>query len=224
MSAPIQMIVQPTQETRMGRMLAAGRLMATMTSEKTGVHMTVEFASKVKVNNRWQNSNFADATHVFISGGRGNKVATYYPQKGNLYFSTDDKAWQYAAKEILLASTRIQQDVPGVYRVEESSHCGRCGLELTDPVSIARGLGPHCADMETGSTHYKAQSAPLDKLREVTAANVAAGGAIYEEIDNSKPERLEAVYPSAGELVESLTDKKGRVLPSTFAELAARVG
>lgn len=206
MSKPIQMIVKPTQETRMGRMLAAGRLMATMTSEKTGVHMTVEFASKVKVNNRWTNSSFAEATHVFISGGRGNKVATYYPQKGNLYFSTEDKAWQYAVVQMLAASTKPEQNIPGVYRIEESSHCGRCGLELTDPVSIARGLGPHCADMETGSKHYKADPAQVT----VPVQDHPVFAAL-------SPEAREVIA------VNQPTDRKGRVLPSTFAELAARV-
>jgi len=223
MSAPIQMIVQPTQETRMGRMLAAGRLMATMTSEKTGVHITVEFASKIKTgSHKWSNASFAEATHVFITGGRGNKLGTFYPQKGNLYFNTDDKAWQYAVREILMAAGRADQDKPGVYSIEESSHCGRCGLELTDPVSIARGLGPHCADMETGSIHYKAESAPLDKLREVTAANVAAGGAIYEEVEAHPV--FAALSPEARQVVaQNATDKKGRTLPTSFAELAARV-
>jgi hypothetical protein len=37
------------------------------------------------------------------------------------------------------------KDVPPGYTIEHCGRCGRCGHPLTDPVSIARGLGPTCA-------------------------------------------------------------------------------
>lgn len=212
----------------MGRMLSAGRLKATITSEKTGTHITVEFVSKVKVNNRWQNSEFADATHVFISGGQGNKLGTFYPQKGNLYFTTEDRAWKYAVQQILGAATRIQQDLDGVYRIEESSHCGRCGLELTDPVSIARGLGPHCADMDTGSHHYKAEAAPKEEAEECQgheSTDGPIGNVVYCDGSCIKGHPVFAALSEEAREVIAVnhTDRKGREIPRTFAELAGRL-
>lgn len=34
--------------------------------------------------------------------------------------------------------------IPDGYAIDHSNHCGRCRRELTDPVSIRTGLGPHC--------------------------------------------------------------------------------
>lgn len=209
MSTPIKMSVTPTQETRMGRMLAAGRLTATVKSKRTGQHITVEFASKVKENNRWQNASFNDATHVFISGGRGNKIGTYYPQKDNLYFNTEDAAWQFAVKQILFAVQSGVQDHEQ-FEITESEHCGRCGLTLTDPISIARGLGPHCADMETGSVHYRAE--PKDDAER----EMEAEGAMIEA-EELRLEERDAMRE------EGHFDRKGRELPKTFAEMAARI-
>lgn len=37
------------------------------------------------------------------------------------------------------------EDMPDSVEVWHEGSCGRCGRSLTDPVSIARGLGPECA-------------------------------------------------------------------------------
>jgi hypothetical protein len=40
--------------------------------------------------------------------------------------------------------------------VQVESRCGRCTRQLTDPVSIARGIGPECFGRDTGSRHVTA--------------------------------------------------------------------
>jgi hypothetical protein len=37
-------------------------------------------------------------------------------------------------------------DLPAKLEFYHAGRCGRCGRELTDPVSIERGLGPECAE------------------------------------------------------------------------------
>jgi hypothetical protein len=39
----------------------------------------------------------------------------------------------------------------GVVEIHEESVCGMCGMELTDPVSIERGIGPQCYGKQTGT-------------------------------------------------------------------------
>ena len=206
MSQPVKISITPNSETRMGRMLAAGRLTATIKSKRTGTHITVSFTSKVKTGQRkWGNERFAEATHVFINGGQGNKLGTFYPQKGNLYLDTQDAAWIYAINAILNAAQSGVQDTEQ-FEITEEERCGKCGLPLTDPVSIARGIGPTCLGAETGSEHYKAT--PENRLTVVPAYN-----------PDSEMEAEGAVIVAE----EAQVDRKGRTLPKTFAELAARI-
>lgn len=40
-----------------------------------------------------------------------------------------------------------EQPLPTGYKIQHAGRCGRCGRPLTDPESIATGLGPICRDL-----------------------------------------------------------------------------
>ena len=194
-------VTEITQETRLGRMLSAGRLTATMRSKKTEEHITLTLNSMVK-DGQWKHVSFAEATHVFIKLGRGEygstTIATFYPQKSQIYFNTEVEAYKYVVRNILVAAqTGVNETT--AFEIFEEERCGVCGLALTDPISIERGIGPTCLGRITGSVHYKV-SRPLDKSGEHLGSSYDTGA---------------VQLPS--------TDKKGRTVPSTFEQLVALV-
>jgi hypothetical protein len=145
----------PDTGTRAGRMLTAGRLTATVTSERTGQHVTIELVAKRKLDG-WKGAPLAEATHVFITvpspEGWGDKVGTYNPGSQRLYEADGaDPARVFAALQVMAYASG--QPTHPQARVLEASRCGRCGRELTDPVSIERGIGPECYGATTGSSH-----------------------------------------------------------------------
>ena len=212
MSVSLQIgTVVPTEETRMGRMLAAGRLTATMRSKRTGDHLTLTFQSKAKIDGKWKNASFAEATHVFIQQGPGGwgstKLGTYYPPTGKLYLDTDDKAWSFAVLNTLTSAMSALQDTEK-FELQESNQCGTCGKALTDPVSIERGIGPTCYGAETGSHH----STKADR----------------EQVPPTpEPKPYHEQYAEAAEEAQrhsaALRDHKGRTVPPSFEALAAAV-
>lgn len=170
-----QMIITLNEDTRAGRMLAAGQVTCSVVSHKTGHHITVRLRCKMdnraQTNGpkRWLGCHFADATHVFMDvpspDGWSDKIGTYYPLRGTFFIDKDaDSARVYAAKQVVayLAGEPTQCEVL------EEVRCGRCGRELTDPVSIMRGIGPECYEQETGSHHQVKQHTAATTSKEDT--------------------------------------------------------
>lgn len=66
-----------------------------------------------------------------------------------------DRLLRYAAEAALgyawLGLDGLPSPGNGSVAVLESENCGICGLPLTDPVSIERGIGPTCANKATGT-------------------------------------------------------------------------
>lgn len=146
--------ITPVDDLRSGRMLAQGRLKATVTSLKSGQHITLSFRSKAKVDGEWKNAAWVEATHVFIEAGKFDRVATYYPMSGK-FFPADnaDEARVFAALEVLKWVSGNQHHP--LVEIIESDHCGRCGRELTDPESIRDGIGPECYNKITGTSRHQ---------------------------------------------------------------------
>lgn len=215
-------VPMPSGDTRLGRMLAAGRLTATMRSKASGNHITLTFQSKAKIDDRWQSVPFYQATHVFISQGGGGfnsvKVGTLYPKKGDLYLNAgfDTAPWLYAITHTLLAAQTGDVDTEQ-YEIQEASRCGHCGKELTDPISIERGIGPTCLGSDTGSQHYH-------KGLERETASAPASAPSPTPVRPTTPVKLyESTLEAAAEAAAEKTDKKGRTLPKSFEDLAAAV-
>lgn len=158
--------LSPDLNTRAGRMLAAGRVKVTVTSRDTNEHITVLFKAfadnrdkQFKANGkRWEPCVLDEATHVFVEvpnqGEWNDKVGTFYPRNGRWYDADNaDPARTWAAKAAAWWLTNEQYSASGTATFQEQDECARCGLELTDPVSIARGIGPICLGKMTGSQH-----------------------------------------------------------------------
>lgn len=213
--------VKPSQETRLGRMLSAGRITVTMTSKASGRHITLTMQSRLKKGQReWSRADFVEASHVFIKQGHGDynsmKIGTYYPQKGIIYWDTTDPAYRYAVLKTFQASQDGSQETDA-HSIVEMEQCGRCGKALTDPISIARGLGPTCYGNETGSEHYHKQpeSSPATPTVDRTASDALASAMEDAQRRSAELKAVEEERPAA--------DAKGRTLPKSFAALAAQV-
>lgn len=211
----------PSERTRVGRILSGGHLTATITSKKSGQHISLDFVCKVKTNGTptWKQVVWREATFVFINTVGGDRVATYFPDSGKLSPARGaDPKRVWAAKHVLLVAGDLmsyehtetgigsmnyseQVDTP-LFELTAASICGKCGRELTDPISIQRGLGPHCYGASTASEHQVKERQP----REAAPA---------PQVQVSAPK---VSSPAPG------TDRQGRTVPKTFEELAAIVG
>lgn len=54
----------------------------------------------------------------------------------------------FAVFEWSLSQVILGKELPVGYSIQHNGHCGRCGRVLTDPESIAYGIGPVCRDYE----------------------------------------------------------------------------
>lgn len=163
--------LSPDLDTRAGRMLAAGRVKVTVTSKETGEHITILFKAFADNRNgefkengkRWEPCVLSEASHVFTevpgaSGEWADKVGTFYPRSGKWYSDNNaDPARVYAAAAaahwVNKGSENADPNSAWGMTFQEQDECARCGKELTDPVSIARGIGPVCLGHMTGSQH-----------------------------------------------------------------------
>ena len=94
------------------------------------------------------------------AGTYATKVVHYNTTKGEKWTAKgqSDKLLDYAARAALAFAEFGVLPTPSNGRVEcvEASHCGACGLKLTDPVSIERGIGPECFGKTTGTKTIRA--------------------------------------------------------------------
>lgn len=205
----------PDPETRAGRMLLAGQVRVTVTSKATGEHITIRF--KAALDNRentkaghrprprpdlkknWPNVPLAEATHVFIDvptpdDGFGDKVGTHYPLTGKFYSDRSaDPARIFAASAAAhwLNGTEVRSPV----EIAEEERCGACGRELTDPESIARGIGPVCLGAATGSVHQTKERPEREPAKFDPDADFADEHGDYGNSENGDPEPEGAGIP-----------------------------
>lgn len=211
----------PAQDTRASRQLSAGGLVITVTSRNSGQHLTLEFKSRLDTKGfpKWKRVPFAEASHVFISTPGGDRVGTFYPKSEKFYPGRGaDPARVKTAIHVLgtlcgkTAPFRVYnrgQEMDAYEQIEtnwftmvSSNACGKCGRELTDPVSVSRGLGPTCYGASTGSEHQTKQP-----FRDPLVGAEAHASRARE----------------AAEALQPATDGKGRALPHNFNELASRI-
>lgn len=230
--------IEISEDTRLGRMLSAGRLTATVKSKRSGEHMTLTLTCSAKIENRWQHVPFAEATHVFITQGPGGygapKIGTYYPKTGKLYIEPRFVSpsiprtlaglkytpWGYSLLQALVVAPATGVLETNCHEISEANLCGTCGKELTDPVSIERGIGPTCFGKSTGSKHYKKERTLVEDLDPATHHQRQVARRVLQTNDV-----MNAVLggPSREEAESILKDKKGRNVPRTFEALAAAV-
>lgn len=170
MAEPFPIPAGTLQQSELGRVLLAGRLVATLRSKLTDQHITIQLKASAK-HDRWQTVPYSEATHVFIDvpatsidGGYNDKVGTLYPPhtlrsyRGQFLADRNaDPTRIWAAKQVLLIACGLVPIETDQYEVLQSSFCWRCGKELTQPDSIERGMGPTCAQAVYRSAHQAKQ-------------------------------------------------------------------
>jgi len=159
-------------------MLTEGDVRVTVTNARTDEHITVRFKAlmdnrprggngrpKPEENRNWIRVPLRDATHVFMevprpSGEFADKIGGFYPKTGR--FFPDDGADPERVEAAIIAARWLNEgenasDRVGRYFLQEEAYCGKCGRTLTDPESIARGIGPECFGQMTDSQHQVKQ-------------------------------------------------------------------
>ena len=145
---------------RAARMLEQGRVTVTFVSGKTGQHITIRARCRKPGSDpsqSWEICPLAEARVINFdvpnSQGFPDKVARYSVGRGIVVERGADPARVYCAQQLLNFVTG--KALPPSLTAMEESRCGRCGHELTDPESIARGIGPDCYGHVTSSQHQQ---------------------------------------------------------------------
>jgi Family of unknown function (DUF6011) len=148
-------------------MMLAGRVKVTV-AWLPDSHITVLFKAfadnrkrqfKEESNQNWVACSLEDSTHLFCevpnSSGWNDKIGTFYPKAGRWYDADNaDEQRIYAAKMVAhwLTGNMTPLDKE-TFTFLAAEECYVCGIELTHPDSIARGIGPDCAKKGYESIH-----------------------------------------------------------------------
>ena len=124
----------------------SGKALVTITSAKSGTHFTFKFKEKdgdiFFVNHLWGPNNAWDGdwdwTGFVKADGEGNPTSCLLAgKKGN--------PAQNSFKALSWTLAKLNQGViPADLTIQHNDACGMCGKALTDPISVATGLGPIC--------------------------------------------------------------------------------
>jgi hypothetical protein len=161
-------VAVPIKEQVADALRSGGRARVTVTSKATGRHLTVRLACKMKGDDgRWVSRarlagrvGIDDADAVFADGGDdafAGWVATLYTGSGSWF---TPKVWDDPrGEQYFWVAQRVVAWALGGFDLEEQAdvalaeECSVCGRGLTDPESIARGIGPECFGRRTESSH-----------------------------------------------------------------------
>jgi hypothetical protein len=141
-----------------------GRATVTVTSGKTGQHVTVTLITRVRDGEGWVSRARKDGRVGILDADvlEARDTALEYPQNyiGRLYMDTGEWKPSMQAErsrvwtaERVIAAARSGRAL--AHDLKVASECSCCGRELTDPVSIDRGIGPECLGHVTGSKAAK---------------------------------------------------------------------
>lgn len=209
MATPINLDQKALLTTDFGLALAAGRLKATITDSE-GEHLTITFKSwKRGVRGRVP---IHEAERIYVEvpnqSGWGDKI-------GNIDVATNS-FWQDGGADPYRVAQAMKildaaQGLPVADKIQHPGSCMICGHELTDPVSIKRGIGPDCYGAATNSIHQEKiknshQAAPAKVVKVVDGEphiKVGTDGS-YRIFFQSKFSR-EIVN-----IFKEVTDQKGR--------------
>lgn len=163
---------------RAARMLEAGRVTVTFTSP-SGQHITITAKCRANVDGKWQAVSLANATVMFFEvpnhdRGFNDRVGKLTGRNGFTPDRNADPARVYCAKA-LLAYVAGKPTAPSL-EIKEEDRCGKCGRQLTDPVSIERGIGPECYGAETGSQHQSKRKPGTGNGRKVLVPSTPTTG------------------------------------------------
>jgi len=125
----------------------SGKAVVTLTSAATGTHFTFKVSEKdgevffVKhlfgPDNSW-NGDWAFLG--FIRAKDGVPTSTLLAGKSGKPEAPSFEAFNWTLSNL------NRGGIPDALTIQHNDSCGRCGRELTDPVSVATGLGPICRE------------------------------------------------------------------------------
>ena len=131
------------------KFLVAGHAKFTLVSKKTGNRKTFEVLRAPPRPPDQVSNGFFVRLLCGPDNGSDFRYLGFMAEKGvNLYFYPNKRGWGGEAAEAFRWLIATRGDAGAFFAQAEFWHagfCARCGRELTDPESIARGLGPICA-------------------------------------------------------------------------------
>lgn len=154
--------VQTDSDGILKALTEGGRAEITLRSYRTGEHVTLLFAAKAKGPDGRYISRATRAGRVGLAESHkidvtdpglewpDAKIGARLTGTGRWYGDTADMARDWAARAILeyaFYNTNLAEKA----EVLLATRCAYCGKKLTDPVSVARGVGPECFGRATGS-------------------------------------------------------------------------
>jgi len=169
---------------RAARMMEQGRVTVTFRSP-TGSHITITAKAKAPRENGqgWTTVPLAEARVVYFEvpneTGWNDRVAKMTRNGGFVAEANADPARVFCAKQLVRFLGGLE--TPTSLEIFEEDRCGRCGRQLTDPVSIERGIGPECYGKCTGSQHQVKGEAAAPAAAPVGLPRKSAREVVIEE-------------------------------------------
>ena len=195
-------------ENEFSMALAAGRVVATVVSERTGKHVSVQLRAKCREagKKRFRACDLADAQRVYIdvpsSEGGGAEIGCLHLEgrwSGKILPPWDkdfDGARLWAARRVLDVAHGRAAVADDKARILEGKFCLLCGRELTDPESIARNIGPDCWRKVTGQSaatgEHQREGEQISLEEQPSAAEVGEAAMEREHDAASAREEIEA--------------------------------
>lgn len=122
--------------------MLAGKATFTVRSEKTGDHLTFSVRKWAKAKHGTMHFVSVRTGNDFAKIGvvrNGNELSLGGAKCDLPYDDARVRGFGYVFKHLCTA-----KQMPPKCEVWHEGQCGRCGRALTDPESIARGIGPEC--------------------------------------------------------------------------------
>lgn len=126
--------------------LVAGKATLTLKSTVTGQHYTYRVEAKPDSDTTFFVNVLGGTGYIYLGlfdASEGKLILT----KGSRFRDNDSCAQAF---RFLLRCLFVEQRIPSSLEVDHLGTCGKCNRELTNPESLATGIGPECSKRARG--------------------------------------------------------------------------